>query len=859
MSVTTPAGSSAASEADRFIYDPPGPVLAWGQNDGMLGDGESENSEVPVEVSGLAEAQALSGGWGQSLALLADGKLMAWGENEFGTVGDGSFKQRTKPVGVCALDVSECPDGPYLEEVTAVSAGRLPSLALLNNGTVAAWGGNLYGDLATDTERNPYPLPVCTTLESPCKPENYLQGVVEISAGADFSLARLSDGTVMAWGENTQGELGQGTTSGPETCGKEKEACSRTPRPVSGLGEVAAIDAGSFQAFALLKNGTVMAWGANEYGQLGDGSAKLSSVPVAVCAIGEGKSCKSKLGEVASISGGYIDSFALLKNGTVAAWGYNGEGALGDASTGGPDICKAEGIKYACGTAPGLVDGLSGVRALAQGEYAWGGLAELEDGRLITWGANHWGELGDGTVANSDAVVGVCAPFAYGPCPEGPFLHGQAAALASGSHDLLALPAVSGPTVGSLIPDAGPSSGGTRVAIVGGDLEGAKAVDFGGAPAREFEVRSDDEIVAYSPAGSGAVAVTVTTPQGTSGTEPQDEFTYEGAPAVVTEAATHVEADAATLNASVDPSGHAVSECSFEYGISPSYGTSVPCSSLPGSGTKYVAVSANVTGLARGSTYYFRAVATSGEGTAYGAQTTFTTTQFPELGRCVKASHARYTSKSCTALSAGGDSGKYEWEPWPLANTHFTLSLGKLPLEAAPAKNGGSGSVRFECDAGSASGEYTGSQSATMSLVLTGCHINFFGSIPCNSSGAGAGEVDVQALPAQLGLIEAGPKPSVGWALGSPTGSTFATFECGGEPVSLAGSVIGASTADKMSQAAKLTYKGSEGLQTPERFEGGLRDTLTFHEVPSGAGTAVSLDTSGTIDSSEKVELRAME
>jgi alpha-tubulin suppressor-like RCC1 family protein len=859
VSVTTPFATSTAGGEDRFAYDPPGSVLAWGQNSGDLGNDELEDSEVPVEVHALSEAQALSAGWNQSVALLQGGNLLAWGDNEFGVVGDGTYEQRTTPVGVCAVGVSECPDGPYLEEVTAVSAGRLPTLALLANGTVAAWGGNLYGDLATDTERNPYPLPVCTVVESPCKPENYLREVVEIAAGADFSLARLRNGTVMAWGENAQGELGDGTTTGPETCDAENQACGRIPRPVSGLGEVAAIAAGSFDGLALLKNGTVMAWGADEFGQLGDGADKLSSVPRAVCAIGEAKApCKGELGEVRSISGGFYNGYALLKNGTVAAWGYNGEGALGNAELTGPQSCKVEKIKYACGFGPGLVKGLSGVAALAQGEYAWGGLAELEDGQLQTWGSGNWGVLGDGTSADTDIPVGVCAPFAYGPCPSGPFLHGAFTAIAAGSHDLAALPPVSGPVVSSLAPDAGPASGGTEVTILGGDLQGAAAVDFGGVAASGFQVRSDDEILAVAPPGSGAVAVTVTTPEGTSGTQAEDVFTYQGAPAVVTEAASHVEAASATLNASVDPDGETVEGCRFEYGTTPAYGTSVPCSSLPGSGTGHVAVSATVSGLKRGTAYYFRAVASNAGGAGVGAQQTFATQQFPELGRCVKAAaaRARYKTSACTTLSAGGDSGKYEWQPWPLANPHFTLTLEKIPLETAAGK-GTKASVILECASGSAQGEYTGPQTATMSLVLKGCGLHFLGIVPCSSERAAAGEVRAQDIPAQIGFIEDGSKPSVGWALGSPTSGPLATFGCENVPASLQGSVIGAvQPIDKMSQTAKLAYKGSEGAQTPESFEGGAQDTLVLDSYDVAP---VSLDTSGAIDSAEAVEIRAME
>jgi Regulator of chromosome condensation (RCC1) repeat/Subtilase family/IPT/TIG domain len=856
VTVTTPAGASTSEgEADSFAYSPPGPVLAWGENFGDLGNGESGESEVPVEVSGLQEAQALTSGWGQSLALMNDGTLRAWGENEFGVVGDGTFERRSTPVRVCALEVSSCPEGPYLEGVTQVSAGRLPTLALLADGTVAAWGGNLYGDLATDTERNPYPLPVCTQLETPCKPENHLREVVEVAAGADFSLARLANGTVLAWGENTHGQLGDGTSSGPEACGEGKEACSRVPVPVHGLSEVVAIAAGTFQGLALLKDGTVMAWGGGQNGQLGDGADADATTPRPVCAIGQGKACNPLEG-VRAISAAAWDSYALLNNGTVAAWGYAGEGQLGDGATNGPQTCKEEKFKFACSTAPVLVSGLTGVRALAQGERAWSALVELESGQLDTWGAGRWGALGDGSASNSDVPVGVCAPYAYGACPHGPYLHGQVTALAAGSHDLLAMRPSAAPLVSSLLPASGPAAGGTRVRIVGANLLEATAVDFGAAAASEYEVRSDDEIVAVSPPGSGTVAVTVTTPQGTSSTEAEDEYTYEGPPVVLTGAATHVEANAATLTATVDPQGQNVSECRFEYGTTPAYGQSVPCTPAPGAGVRPVAVSAALTGLAGGGTYYYRAVAVNAEGTGYGAQQSFSTQHLPEVGRCVKSSsaHARYSDKACTSLSSGGDSGKYEW--LALADAGFTASFTSLSLETAPAARETHGHALLTCNAGAASGQYTGWQTATVSLTLTDCTMQVFGPVPCRSSEAAAGEIKIAALPVRLGFISAGAKPSVGWMLGA-SGSPIASFECEGFPESLTGAVIGAlHTADKMSASNALTFKGREGAQTPSSFEGGNEVALTLAGARSGK---VSLATSATVAGAEASEFRAVE
>ena len=93
-------------------------------------------------------------------------------------------------------------------------------------------------------------------------PVTGLSGVVAIAAGAEHSLALLNNGTVMAWGNNEQGELGNGTTTN-----------TAVPVAVTGLSHVVAIAAGGYHSLALLENGTVMAWGENEYGQLGNGSS----------------------------------------------------------------------------------------------------------------------------------------------------------------------------------------------------------------------------------------------------------------------------------------------------------------------------------------------------------------------------------------------------------------------------------------------------------------------------------------------------------------------------------------------------------------------------------------------------------
>ena len=362
-------------------------TLAWGDNtSGELGNGTTTGSDVPVPVSGLSRVKAISAGDGSSLALLTNGTVMAWGYNGSGALGDGTTTGSDVPVPVNGLS-----------GVKAISASGRVSLALLRNGTVMAWGDNRMGELGNGTT-GPEACEYGTSCSRTPVPVNGLSGVKAISAGWEFSLALLRNGTVMAWGGNDSGELGTGTT-GPEVCefhlsrpGETyHEACSRTPVPVSGLSGVKAISARG-RGMALLKNGTVMAWGSNSSpGELGTGTigpevcefgVPCSRTPVPV----------SGLSGVKAISGGLEFSLALLRNGTVMAWGENYWGQLGSGVGRSSDV-------------PVPVSGLSGVTAISAGGDS--SLALLHNGTVMAWGYNGSGALGNGTTTGSDVPVPV--------------------------------------------------------------------------------------------------------------------------------------------------------------------------------------------------------------------------------------------------------------------------------------------------------------------------------------------------------------------------------------------------------------------------------------------------------------------
>jgi len=472
--VFTNAAGKAVSEAAKLtVTTHDYTVVGWGENAfGQLGDGSVAVSvDAPVGASGLGFVTAVAGGQHHSLALLSDGNVMAWGEDEYGQLGDGEFAPRSDvPVQVQGLSGAN-----------AIAAGSNFGLALLANGTVMAWGGDEVGQLG-DGESEESATPVAV---------KGLSGVVAIAAGGRHALALLANGTVKAWGENEVGELGNGSLKNSET-----------PVTVKGLSGVKAIAAGGEHSLALLSSGAVEGWGSDADGQIGagasegEGEERHSDVPVAV----------SGLSGASAIAAGQRHSLALLAGGSVMGWGEDRFGELGDG-----ELAHAQ-------ENPVAVIGLSGVSAIAAGgEHS---LALLDGGTVMTWGEDKFGELGDGTVGEGSDV-----PVEVGGLAE-------VAGIGAGSlHDLAFGEPI--PSISALSPQAGPVAGGTEVTINGEGFSEASAVSFGGVPARSFSVLSAGAISAIAPAhAAGTVDVSVTAPAGASAITEADRFTYAPAPAI---------------------------------------------------------------------------------------------------------------------------------------------------------------------------------------------------------------------------------------------------------------------------------------------------------------------------------------
>ena len=244
---------------------------------------------------------------------------------------------------------------------TTIAAGVYHSLAVKSDGTVWGWGQDTLGQLGNGS---------FTGSSSPVQAS--ITSVVAVAAHADNSLALKSDGTVWAWGDNTYGQLGNGGSV----------LWSTTPVQVNSQSSVVSIAAGAGHALAAQANGTVWSWGDNEYGQLGNGTGANSSTPLLV---------PNLLGAV-SVAAGESHSIVLKYDGSVWAFGLNSYGQLGNGTN-------------ANSATPVAVTGLSTVVAIAA--YGWHSLAVKSDGTVWAWGYNVYGQLGNGTTSDSTIPVQV--------------------------------------------------------------------------------------------------------------------------------------------------------------------------------------------------------------------------------------------------------------------------------------------------------------------------------------------------------------------------------------------------------------------------------------------------------------------
>lgn len=341
----------AAGDDHTCALNRNGGVYCWGVNSsGQIGDATEINRFQPVPVSALSSGvKHITAGGSHTCALLHSSAMLCWGNNWYGQLGDGTFRDWPSWVQVAHLRPG----------VIAIDAGDAHTCALTDSGAMQCWGGNDDGQLSLgDTEERRTPADVIGLPEP----------VSAFSTGVQNTCAVTRSGAVQCWGRRDRGQLGDGVG-----------IRNGEPTIVTGLNtRMSMISAGGLHSCGLSRDGVVSCWGNNEFGQLGDGTTIRHGDPTVVQDMGEG---------VRHVAAGMLHTCAVSATGSVRCWGQNDSGQLGDGST-------APQLK------PTTVSGLdTGVTALAVGERHSCALTAI--GEVWCWGDNHLGQLGNGTTSPS--------------------------------------------------------------------------------------------------------------------------------------------------------------------------------------------------------------------------------------------------------------------------------------------------------------------------------------------------------------------------------------------------------------------------------------------------------------------------
>jgi alpha-tubulin suppressor-like RCC1 family protein len=351
----------SAGERHTCVILDNGAVSCWGWNNGgQLGSGGITNKTVPTLTSSLGSgrtAVAISSGGYHTCAVLDNASVSCWGENEGGRLGAGGN-------GDLLINQST----PILvngfgigEKAVAISLGRYHSCAVIENGSLLCWGWNDDGQLGNGDMIHPTPTQTSSLGTG--------RTAVQISSGNYHTCTLLDNDTVSCWGSNSIGQLGNGGTFDKST-----------PTLSGSVGTVltaSEVSSGGSHTCAILDNGSISCWGWNDDGQLGNGGTTNLTTPTLTSSLGSGRTA-------VAISSGESHTCAILDNGEVSCWGSNSNGQLGNGGNTNQ-------------TSPTLTNSLgTGRTAVAISSGGWHTCAILDNGAVSCWGRGDFGQIGNG-------------------------------------------------------------------------------------------------------------------------------------------------------------------------------------------------------------------------------------------------------------------------------------------------------------------------------------------------------------------------------------------------------------------------------------------------------------------------------
>jgi alpha-tubulin suppressor-like RCC1 family protein len=376
---------TASGEAHTIGLGLDGKVYAWGWNQyGQLGDGTIISVNIPKNIDSylnLNEGETVidvSAGMNYSSVLTSESRVFTWGRNDNGQLGDGTTTNRTTPTEITnqfSLGVSET--------ITSIILGYHHSAAISSEGRVFLWGYNANGQLGDGTTTNK---------TTPTEITNQFnlgvdETITSIILGGSHSSAITSEDRLFTWGYNGHGELGDGTVI-------DKSIPTETTSQFNlSVGEtVTSMSFGYYHSSAITSEGRVFTWGYNDQGQLGDGTYVYKSVPTDITANFNLETGEKLIG----ISLGIHHSGAISSENRVLMWGYNNYYQLGD----GTNIIRNLPVDI---TSRFTLDVEEAINNINLGGYFSKILTSKS--RAFSWGNNNVGQLGDGSYTTKSYPV----------------------------------------------------------------------------------------------------------------------------------------------------------------------------------------------------------------------------------------------------------------------------------------------------------------------------------------------------------------------------------------------------------------------------------------------------------------------